>query len=139
MLKNKYDGKQLTLSQRYKCKNKVNLLLEKMERDAYVHRVYNTNLPVELIPEHQRLLLKLKNVTPSSEKLKQEQRKLREMIKSHCKEKYKISDKCFLCGKVDNLKKCGICKRVYYCSIDCRKKEWKTHKKYCNYIKTNLM
>lgn len=29
------------------------------------------------------------------------------------------------------IQKCGRCKRVYYCSVDCQKAHWKTHKETC--------
>ena len=33
--------------------------------------------------------------------------------------------------KVKKLKKCGICRRVYYCSVKCQRKDWKEHQKVC--------
>jgi len=44
---------------------------------------------------------------------------------------------CNVCGKEgDNLKKCGACKKVYYCSTDCQKHDWKHgHKAICKKIK----
>jgi len=38
--------------------------------------------------------------------------------------------KCTGCNKV-GLKKCKSCKAVYYCSIECQKKDWKNHKVNC--------
>jgi hypothetical protein len=30
---------------------------------------------------------------------------------------------------------CGACKHELYCSIDCQKNDWKTHKKTCSFLK----
>ena len=38
---------------------------------------------------------------------------------------------CRVCGKEDS-KKCGQCHRVYYCSVQCQKKDWKSHKATCS-------
>lgn len=39
---------------------------------------------------------------------------------------------CGCCGKVEsNLKQCSVCKKAQYCSRDCQKKAWKTHKREC--------
>lgn len=38
---------------------------------------------------------------------------------------------CKVCGKEDS-KKCGQCHRVYYCSVQCQKKDWKSHKATCS-------
>jgi len=41
---------------------------------------------------------------------------------------------CSVCKKEDinsTFKKCGCCKRVYYCSSDCNKVAWAEHKKVC--------
>ncbi|CZR51327.1 uncharacterized protein PAC_01202 [Phialocephala subalpina] len=40
---------------------------------------------------------------------------------------------CFMCYKAaTTLNKCGACKRVFYCSGECQKKDWKRgHKKLC--------
>lgn len=35
-----------------------------------------------------------------------------------------------LCRKTDCAKKC-VCKDVYYCSKECQKRDWKTHKEFC--------
>lgn len=37
---------------------------------------------------------------------------------------------CLQCGK-DAALKCARCKRVWYCSKDCQKASWKTHKRVC--------
>lgn len=31
----------------------------------------------------------------------------------------------------ENMKKCSVCKLVYYCSVDCQKQDWENHKKIC--------
>ncbi|KAL8618849.1 hypothetical protein ACOMHN_000856 [Nucella lapillus] len=38
---------------------------------------------------------------------------------------------CMLCSKMDNLQKCGRCFGVYYCSKDCQRLDWTTHRKVC--------
>ncbi len=35
------------------------------------------------------------------------------------------------CSKTDNLKRCAKCETTAYCSRDCQKSDWKTHKKTC--------
>eukprot|EP00820_Chromera_velia_P015276 Cvel_5926.t1-p1 / transcript=Cvel_5926.t1 / gene=Cvel_5926 / organism=Chromera_velia_CCMP2878 / gene_product=SET domain-containing protein 14, putative / transcript_product=SET domain-containing protein 14, putative / location=Cvel_scaffold283:75010-76356(-) / protein_length=202 / sequence_SO=supercontig / SO=protein_coding / is_pseudo=false len=40
--------------------------------------------------------------------------------------------KCDVCGKEGTeLKKCGQCKNREYCSVECQKVDWKTHKELC--------
>ncbi len=40
--------------------------------------------------------------------------------------------RCFSCKKeTSNLKKCGKCKSVSYCSRACQKQDWSTHKQFC--------
>ena len=39
---------------------------------------------------------------------------------------------CARCGDRGN-SKCSICKKVHYCSKECQKKDWKTHKSVCVY------
>lgn len=34
-------------------------------------------------------------------------------------------------GGIERFKKCGKCKKVYYCSVDCQKIHWKKHKVDC--------
>ena len=38
---------------------------------------------------------------------------------------------CALCGKGGAQSKCGDCRQVSYCSRDCQKAHWKTHKSVC--------
>ncbi len=46
------------------------------------------------------------------------------------------STSCSSCGKTDNLKKCGRCKQVSYCSGSCQKADWTAHKKSCSFTVT---
>lgn len=46
--------------------------------------------------------------------------------------KKKTKDRsCTFCKKPDCTMLCGGCKRVYYCSVKCSKKNWKNHKIIC--------
>lgn len=38
---------------------------------------------------------------------------------------------CFVCQKENSNKLCGRCKDVRYCSFECQKKDWNTHKINC--------
>ncbi len=38
---------------------------------------------------------------------------------------------CIACNKTDNLKRCGRCKRVYFCNVTCQRTAWPHHKKDC--------
>ncbi len=46
-----------------------------------------------------------------------------------------LKTRCMTCDiygqKEKKLKKCGICRRVYYCSVKCQRADWKEHKKVC--------
>jgi len=39
--------------------------------------------------------------------------------------------KCDRCGSTKDLKLCGVCKQVRYCSVECQRKAWVTHKAVC--------
>ncbi|KAJ6536157.1 hypothetical protein B0H19DRAFT_1270954 [Mycena capillaripes] len=44
---------------------------------------------------------------------------------------------CFTCKQSkgrDDLKSCGRCRLVRYCSSECQKKDWKNHKKFCGVV-----
>lgn len=41
-----------------------------------------------------------------------------------------MTNPCKVCGKED-AKRCGKCHRVFYCSVKCQKKDWKSHKETC--------
>ena len=46
-------------------------------------------------------------------------------------------DTCHVCDKYLPLNlrfKCGACRRIYYCNIECQKLDWLCHKKVCKYI-----
>ncbi|CAD8131091.1 unnamed protein product [Paramecium sonneborni] len=44
-------------------------------------------------------------------------------------------DSCQVCKKQDvELSRCSQCKSIYYCSIECQKKDWKDHKFICSEI-----
>ena len=38
---------------------------------------------------------------------------------------------CSNCGETENLKECGKCHNVYYCSKNCQREDWLNHKKKC--------
>jgi len=39
------------------------------------------------------------------------------------------TDTCGKCGKRDvKLMRCALCKKVYYCSVECQKADWRVHK-----------
>jgi hypothetical protein len=43
---------------------------------------------------------------------------------------------CCVCKKYGmSLSKCSACKSVYYCSAECQKKDWGTHKESCGLVK----
>lgn len=44
----------------------------------------------------------------------------------------KMKARCMTCQKYDQkMKKCSGCRRVYYCSVKCQKKDWTGHEKIC--------
>ena len=42
-----------------------------------------------------------------------------------------IQKKCAICDATQNLKMCGICKKMYYCLAEHQKKDWPAHKNNC--------
>ncbi|KAG7327782.1 hypothetical protein KOW79_009388 [Hemibagrus wyckioides] len=44
---------------------------------------------------------------------------------------------CELCGKMENLMKCGRCRSSFYCSKDHQKQDWKKHKQVCKKAETS--
>ena len=45
---------------------------------------------------------------------------------------------CQVCNKVGDIKKCGGCKELLYCSVQCQKKVWKEHEKVCKKVKVKI-
>ena len=47
---------------------------------------------------------------------------------------------CMLCkkggSKSEHLKQCSRCSCLFYCSKECQKKDWKSHKVLCSYLTT---
>lgn len=37
---------------------------------------------------------------------------------------------CFVCQKNSSLR-CSKCKKIYYCSVECQKQDWHSHKLIC--------
>lgn len=46
---------------------------------------------------------------------------------------------CTKCSKIGDLKRCSRCKSVKYCSTDCQKSDWATHKAICAKIVASFM
>ena len=50
---------------------------------------------------------------------------------------------CSVCGVIASctttLKRCGGCDVVYYCSVKCQKRDYKSHKTECAVLKANKM
>lgn len=46
------------------------------------------------------------------------------------------SNTCATCQKTESLKKCAKCHSITYCSRDCQKAHWKTHKRDCAKLAT---
>lgn len=40
--------------------------------------------------------------------------------------------KCYNCGKMHDLRKCGRCKKIWYCDRECQSFDWPRHKLECN-------
>jgi len=47
---------------------------------------------------------------------------------------YQLRHRCETCRKITT-KPCKGCKKVYYCSIECQKKDWQRHKQDCTFKK----
>jgi hypothetical protein len=47
----------------------------------------------------------------------------------------RIQKKCWTClGISAELLRCSACKKTYYCSIECQRKDWKKHKPRCKFL-----
>ncbi|XP_038140056.1 egl nine homolog 1 isoform X2 [Cyprinodon tularosa] len=46
---------------------------------------------------------------------------------------------CELCGKMENLLKCGRCRSSFYCSKEHQKQDWKKHKLVCKEVDRSLI
>eukprot|EP01123_Difflugia_compressa_P004315 TRINITY_DN15701_c0_g1_i1.p1 TRINITY_DN15701_c0_g1~~TRINITY_DN15701_c0_g1_i1.p1 ORF type:complete len:197 (-),score=39.18 TRINITY_DN15701_c0_g1_i1:82-615(-) len=46
-----------------------------------------------------------------------------------------VEQKCAVCGKTDKLLYCKSCMKIVYCSRECQKKHWPTHKMDCSFKK----
>lgn len=44
---------------------------------------------------------------------------------------------CHWCRRHEKTRKCGRCKRVYYCGKECQVKDWKQHKRSCRHSSDN--
>ena len=38
---------------------------------------------------------------------------------------------CWVCGETTNIQRCASCKMAQYCSMECQRTGWKSHKKDC--------
>jgi hypothetical protein len=45
-------------------------------------------------------------------------------------------ERCFECGK-DATQRCSACGVTFYCGVECQRKDWKTHKLICPFIRNN--
>lgn len=53
---------------------------------------------------------------------------------SHTVPVYLEPFQCACCHKVDSTLRCASCRCVYYCSKQCQRKHWPTHKKVCKTV-----
>ncbi|CAF0769184.1 unnamed protein product [Brachionus calyciflorus] len=51
----------------------------------------------------------------------------------------KILSLCATCSKENAKYRCGNCKKSWYCSQECQKADWKSHKPKCNYDAEKLI
>jgi hypothetical protein len=59
-----------------------------------------------------------------------------EKICDDCKKEDAVAKTCVICKKIsDKRLLCCPCKTVRYCSSECQKKDWKSHKKTCSHNK----
>jgi hypothetical protein len=42
--------------------------------------------------------------------------------------------KCYNCGKIHDLRRCGRCKKIWYCDKECQSFDWSRHKPECKPI-----
>ena len=56
-----------------------------------------------------------------------------EVIDFSVKAKEKLENgPCDVCGKEENTKACSRCRKAFYCSVECQKKDWVSgHKSVC--------
>jgi len=58
-----------------------------------------------------------------------------ENICDDCKKEDAVARTCVICKKVsDNRLLCCPCKKARYCSSECQKEDWNSHKKSCSHI-----
>ena len=72
-----------------------------------------------LCKEHKKLITKHVPLCPKFEDLLPSEKKLAAIIK------------CRRCRKQTKLMKCSVCEKVWYCSAQCQKDDWKRHKLFC--------
>ncbi len=55
-------------------------------------------------------------------------------LKTKYPKTYKVKKKCANCNIMRNkeLKKCGGCRKIYYCGNECQRNNWKYHKNKCS-------
>ncbi|KAG0642158.1 hypothetical protein HOY80DRAFT_881952 [Tuber brumale] len=58
-------------------------------------------------------------------------RRVKEEEEEKARLEKEMAGKCRVCGKTENLMRCGRCKKVEYCSGACQKTDWKEHKVGC--------
>jgi len=78
--------------------------------------------------DQQRLLGGLAEASQDHDRILRELASPRD-IRGHGEEK-STDYKCFVCGK-ETKGRCGVCRRVFYCSGACQKGHWRVHKKQC--------